>query len=137
MVRFPVVCLTSLLVTTVDDVRQHEGHTMTPPPADDRTDRSGTNTAQSRQGGQQAGEPAQEPAGATGWFASAALRTGLIIIGFVLLLFALGQAVGFNLLDLVIDAVTSPMGRWIVVAIFALLLIAVAGRGLNRPLFGR
>lgn len=116
---------------------------MTPPPADDRTDRSGTNTAQTQQGGQQAGEPAQqqnppqEPAASTGWFASAALRTGLIIVGFVLLLFALGQAVGFNLLDLVIDAATSPMGRWIVVAIFALLLIAVAGRGLNRPLFGR
>lgn len=124
---------------------------MTPPPDDDRTDGRGTNTAQnqggagqsSRQGGQQTGDPAQrqkppqEATGPTGWFASAALRTGLIIVGFVLLLFALGQAVGFDLLDLVIDAVTSPMGRWIVVAIFALLLIAVAGRGLNRPLFGR
>lgn len=115
---------------------------MTPPPADDRTDRSGTNTAQSRQGGQQAGEPAQqqnppqEPAGAAGWFASATLRTGVILIGFVLFLFALGQAVGFPLLDLFIDAVTSPTGRWIVVAIFALLLIAAASRGMNRPLFG-
>lgn len=109
---------------------------MTPPPADDRTDRSGTNTAQSRQGGQQAGEPSQESAGATGWFASATLRTGVILIGFVLFLFALGQAVGFPLLDLFIDAVTSPTGRWIVVAIFALLLIAAASRGMNRPLFG-
>lgn len=126
---------------------------MTPPPDDDRTDGRGTRSAPNQQGGagqssrqggqQQTGDqaqqqnPPQERSGPAGWFASAALRTGIVIIGFILFLFALGQAVGFDLLDLFLDAVTSPMGRWIVVAIFALLLIAVASRGLNRPLYGR
>ena len=115
---------------------------MTPQP-DDRTntrDTSGSASQQgdpnrsNRQGSQQHAQ--QEPAGAAGWFASATLRTGLIIVGFVLFLFALGQAVGFPLLDLFVEAVSSPTGRWIMVALFALLLIAAASRGLNRPIFG-
>lgn len=60
--------------------------------------------------------------------------TGLIAIGFVLLLFALGQAVGFDLLGLFADAVSSQTGRWLVVAFFALLLIRVAERGLRGKL---
>lgn len=115
---------------------------MTPPPADDRAQGRDTTSRANKQGGanqstQQGAQQTagQERTGPTGWFASAALRTGIIIIGFVLFLFALGQAVGFDLLDLVVDAVTSPTGRWIVVAIFALLLIAAASRGLDRPIF--
>ena len=115
---------------------------MTPP--DDRTDGRNQRSTNTTQGGatqdtQQAGQqpPPQEPADTADWFASVTLRTGVILIGFVLLLFALGQAVGFPLLDLFIGAVTSPTGRWILVAVFALLLIAAASRGMNRPLFGR
>lgn len=98
---------------------------------------TGTGGGQQTGGGQppdRGGGANQE--GAAGWFASAALRTGIVVIGFVLFLFALGQAVGFNLLDIFVTAVTSPTGRWIVVAVFALLLIAAAGKGLNRPLLG-
>lgn len=107
---------------------------MTPP--DDRTDGRNQRSTNTQQGGTTQ-DAQQEHADAAGWFASATLRTGVILIGFVLFLFALGQAVGFPLLDLFIEAVTSPTGRWIVVAIFALLLIAAASRGMNRPLFGR
>lgn len=64
------------------------------------------------------------------WFANAAVRTGLTLIGVVLLLFALGQAVGLPLLDLFADAISSETGRWLVVAFFALLLIGAAQRGL-------
>ncbi|WP_224336373.1 hypothetical protein [Haloprofundus halobius] len=65
------------------------------------------------------------------WFAEAALRSGLAIIGFVLLLFALGQAVGFDLLGVVADALTSQTGQWLVVALFAVFIIAAsAQRGL-------
>jgi Na+-transporting NADH:ubiquinone oxidoreductase subunit NqrD len=59
------------------------------------------------------------------------LRIGLAILGFVLLLFALGQAVGFDLLGTVVDALTSRIGRWLVVAFFALLIIAVAAWGFD------
>lgn len=62
------------------------------------------------------------------WIASTAVRMGLTIIGVILLVFALGQAFGFPLLELTIDALTSQTGRWLVVAFFALLLIGAAQR---------
>lgn len=66
------------------------------------------------------------------WFAMSALRIGLVVIGFVVLLFALGQAVGLNLLGMAADALTTQMGRWLLVAVFGLLLIALALRGFDR-----
>lgn len=63
------------------------------------------------------------------WIAEGALRIALTIVGLVLLVYAVGRAVGVNLLDIFIDALLSPLGRWIVVAFFALLLIVVAVRG--------
>lgn len=66
----------------------------------------------------------------TDWFASTAVRAGLTVIGVVLLLFALGQAVGLPLLGMVADAVSSQTGQWLVVAFFAILLIAAAQKGI-------
>lgn len=63
------------------------------------------------------------------WFAASTLRVGLALVGIVLLLFALGQVAGLDLLGLVVDALTSSIGRWLLVALFALLLIAIAVRG--------
>lgn len=89
---------------------------------------------QSAQGGGQ--QPNQQSDGtqATGLLANAAIRFGLVLVGFVLFLFALGQAVGFGLLDLFIEAVTSQTGRWLVVALFGLVLIALAQRGIQNTL---
>jgi uncharacterized membrane protein YdjX (TVP38/TMEM64 family) len=61
-------------------------------------------------------------------FAVSAARLGLVFIGLVLLLFALGQAVGLNLLELAAEAISSRIGRWLVVAFFAVLLIAIPAR---------
>lgn len=69
--------------------------------------------------------------GAAEWFATSALRIGLAVVGFVLLLFALGQAVGLDLLGLVADALDTQVGRWLAVAVFALVLIVVALRGFS------
>lgn len=63
------------------------------------------------------------------WFAASILRVGVAIVGFVILLVALGEIVGMNLLDLTVEALSSGVGRWIAVAVFALLLIALALRG--------
>lgn len=79
----------------------------------------------------------QQPAGRRGdggsglgeLFAGAALRWGLGIAGVVLFLFAIGQAVGLDLLGMVVDALNTETGRWLVVAVFALFLIGVARRG--------
>ena len=64
--------------------------------------------------------------GTTQWFANTAVQAGLTIIGIVLLLFAIGQAVGLPLLEFTVDALSSQTGRWLVVAFFAILLIAAA-----------
>lgn len=63
------------------------------------------------------------------WFAESTLRIALAVFGFVLLLFALGQAVGIDLLGMVVSALSTQMGRWLVVAFFALAIIVVAVRG--------
>ena len=63
-------------------------------------------------------------------FANVAIRAGLAIIGLVVVIFALGQAVGVDLLGLVGEALSSQTGRWLVVAFFGLLIIAAAQRGL-------
>lgn len=66
---------------------------------------------------------------AAGWFAESTLRVSLALVGFVLLLFALGQVAGLDLLGMVVDALNSDVGRWLIVAFFALLIIAIAVRG--------
>ena len=64
----------------------------------------------------------------TQWFATTAVRAGLTVIGVVLLIFAVGQAVGLPLLEFTVDALSSQTGRWLVVAFFAILLIGAAQR---------
>jgi polyferredoxin len=65
----------------------------------------------------------------TDWFASSALRLGLVLIGVVILLFALGQAVGIDFIGMFGDVLATNFGRWLAVAFFALLIIVVAMRG--------
>lgn len=79
--------------------------------------------------------PAEEPAprrGFTDVFASTTLRLLVTIIGLVVFLFALGQAIGFDLLGVTADALATQTGQWLVVALFALLLIGVAQRAVVR-----
>lgn len=68
----------------------------------------------------------------TDWLASSALRASIVIVGFLLFLFAIGQAVGLELLDMFIDAITSQTGRWLIVAAFALVLIFIGQQGVKR-----
>lgn len=57
------------------------------------------------------------------------LRLGLVLLGTVLLLFALGQAFGVDLLGMVGDFLATETGQWLAVAFFALVLISVAASG--------
>lgn len=98
------------------------------------TQRNGSNGDRQREGQQERSSGAETQQGeqvesATSWFASAAVRFGLTIVGVVVLLFALGQAVGLPLLELATAALTSQMGQWLVVAFFAILLIGAAQKG--------
>lgn len=60
------------------------------------------------------------------WLASTAVRWTLVVVGFVLLLFALGQAFDTPFLGWIVDAAASETGRWLVVALVALGLIVLA-----------
>jgi len=103
-----------------------------------------TGTQQQQAGGQQQGagqrsgngqQRTGRGQGLADWFANGALRTGIILVGFTLFLFALGQAVGLELLGMFVDAVTSQTGRWLVVAAFALVLIFVGQQGVKHSSF--
>lgn len=74
-----------------------------------------------------------DPVGAEAadWLAASTLRVGLAVLGFVVLLFAIGQVVGFNLLEIVLDALNTNVGRWLIIAFVGLFLIAFALRGFD------
>jgi uncharacterized membrane protein len=65
------------------------------------------------------------------WFAESTLRVVLAVVGLVLLLFALGQAAGIDLLGMLADALATRVGRWLAIAFFGLLLVVIAMRGLG------
>lgn len=67
--------------------------------------------------------------GLAAWFAESTIRIAIGVLGVVLLLFAVGQMVGLDLLGAIAAALETSFGRWLLVAAFALLLIALALRG--------
>lgn len=98
----------------------------------DRTESNGSSrqTAETGRSTESESQHDDDVESATQWFATTAVRAGLTIIGVVLLLFALGQAVGLPLLELTASALTSQTGQWLVVAFFAVLLIGAAQKGI-------
>ncbi len=67
--------------------------------------------------------------GAVEAIAASTVRLGLLVLGLLLLLYAVGQAVGFDVLAMISEALDTQMARWLIVAFFALILITVALRG--------
>ena len=59
------------------------------------------------------------------------LRIAVGLVGIVIVLFALGQAFGVDLLGAVGELFATPTGRWIGVAVVGLLLVALAAGGLR------
>ena len=71
----------------------------------------------------------REGARAAEFFTRTALRIGLALVGFVLLVFALDQAFDLELLSALQEFMASSTGRWLFVAFIALLMMLVALRG--------
>lgn len=92
--------------------------------ADGPTNR-GQNRRQDRRGD---GTRGREDRGPGDQFARASIRWLLALIGVVVVLFGLGQAVGVSLLGMVADALASQTGRWLVVAFLGLLVILAAAK---------
>jgi hypothetical protein len=98
--------------TVTDDTHEQESTATAQVTADDGDQPPGNDTA--------------------GWFAMSALRFGIVLIGLVLLLVALGQIAGVNFLELFADVLATPVGRWIVVAFVAVLIVSFAVHGFDR-----
>lgn len=112
------------------------GHDGTTPREGERNEQDVTEQrvevqGEERQSRADGGAPAENRSGVdfTEWLASTAIRTTLVIVGVVVLLFALGQLVGIDLLGLTAEALSSELGRWLLIAAFGLLLIGLAQRG--------
>lgn len=84
--------------------------------ADDRGDRRGD------------GRPEEPGTRAGAWFLSTTLQVVVAVIGLVVVLFALGQAVGVDLLGITAQALSTQTGQWLAVAVIALLAMSAAMR---------
>ncbi|MFC5973839.1 hypothetical protein ACFPYI_21155 [Halomarina salina] len=86
---------------------------------------SGQGTPQSNQPPQrQAPNSTTEEVGS--WFTETIVRAGILVIGVAVMLFAIGQAVGANLVEPMAEFFTSGTGAWFVVAFLALLVMVAA-----------
>lgn len=114
---------------------QDPGDGTTDPPADqrereveetrvERTDRT-RSTASPSSEGLSAGDRI------AGWFTETAVRGGIALLGVVLVLFAVGQIVGIELLGSLVDFLTSSLGAWLIVGLLGVLLIVAASRSWN------
>lgn len=76
----------------------------------------------------QTNQQQQAEGGLGTWFTEVATRVGIALIGLVLLLFALGQAFDVEILAAFGQALSSEVGRWLIVAAIAVAIIAGAAR---------
>lgn len=79
--------------------------------------------------GDRPAERERRSGGLAEWFAESTVRVVLAFFGVVLLLFAVGQMVGFDILGAIADALDTAIGRWLLVGVFGLILIMIALRG--------
>ena len=61
--------------------------------------------------------------------AASTVRVLLGVLGVLLLLFAIGQVVGVDAMAMLSDALATPEARWMLVALFAIVMIVLAIRG--------
>lgn len=58
------------------------------------------------------------------------MQTLIAVVGLVVVLFALGRAVGVDLLGMVAQAVSTQTGQWLAIAFLALLVMGAAMRAM-------
>lgn len=88
---------------------------------------------QQSQQGQQPPESEQDDVGeqVASWFTETLVRTAVAVFGVALVLLALGQIAGIELLQIVGDFLTSSIGAWLLIAFFGLLLVVAASKSWN------
>lgn len=66
------------------------------------------------------------------FIAASSVRILLLILGSLLLLYSVGQIVGFDAMAMLSDALATREARWTIVAFFALILILVSLHGFRK-----
>lgn len=66
-------------------------------------------------------------------FTVSIIRVVLAFVGLVLFLYAVGRAVGVDPLAVLGEILATRIGRWLLLAVFALILVLVALRGFGTP----
>lgn len=92
---------------------------------------SGDQQSDGRRGGSRSGDGSRSIEEPVERLAVSTVRVGLLILGIVVLLFASGQIVGFDILAYISDALDTREARWFTVAFFGLILIFIAFRGFD------
>lgn len=116
---------------------QNPGDGTTDPPADQRERRA--ETEETPAGGADRTRGAEPPASdgvstgdrIAGWFTETAVRGGIALLGVALVLLAVGQIVGIEILGNLVEFLTSSLGAWLIVGLLGLLLIVAASRSWN------
>lgn len=69
------------------------------------------------------------------WIASTAIQTSIALVGLVVMLFAVGRAVGVDFLGMIGEALATHTGQWLAIALIALIVVVAALRAmsLRRP----
>lgn len=62
--------------------------------------------------------------------ASTAMQTLVAVVGLVVVLFAVGQAVGADLLGMIASVLATHTGQWLAVAVIALIVVGAALRAM-------
>lgn len=88
-----------------------------------------TSDVEARDSDRQSSETRFFDGGLTGWLAASALRIMLALVGVFLLLAALGQLSGLDLFGITATAITSTIGRWLIVTAIGVVLIVAAVYG--------
>ncbi|ADD06782.1 uncharacterized protein Nmag_3232 [Natrialba magadii ATCC 43099] len=65
------------------------------------------------------------------WLLSTAVQTIVVLVGLAVVLFALGQATGVDLLGAVGGALLTHTGQWLAVAFISLLVLGMALRAMR------
>lgn len=65
------------------------------------------------------------------WFTSTVLQTAVAVVGLIAVLFALGMALGIDLLGMLAEALSTQTGQWLAIAFVILLITGAAIRALE------
>ena len=76
-------------------------------------------------------ERREQRADGRAWFTSTVLQAAVAVVGLIAVLFALGMALGIDLLGMLAEVLSTQTGQWLAIAFVILLITGAAIRALE------